>query len=451
MIASLALALVLGQGVVPGLRGRVCHDELGEGSLCGWGYVQLPLVKAPAYAFFEFAPADGAGMGTACSGAAVTGAKGEALTFTRASTATCTKGNPVSGIQPGDLVTVTNDQPRVGNPDGLGLALLVEKMAQNVALQSEALDAAPWAVFAVGVANPTVTANQALSPFNTMTAERLQIPATTAAQASFVYQTVATGAVSTHSVFLLGNAMSGTIDVCAQTGTYACTSCAFVSTSITRCQVTSLGAVSQLQIGNFSAFNGGIARAAADVFVWGAQLELGTYATSYIHTTSAAVTRAADRADVALAFAPTAGLSVAGTSITPSNASWNPGGSAPGPVLTIGALGSDINGTVYWWPYTAAGPALAADSTGVVSAGLATFNPSFGAFPSTTMRVAAYHTGTKIGVCQTGSACVESGSSTFGTPSFTRVMIGHSSANPINDATAYFRNLCVDPSPTRCR
>ena len=103
---SIALALVLSQAVVPGLRGRVCHDDLGEGNLCGWGYVRTPLVTAPTPAFFEFAPASGVGMGEACSCVDVTGTKGEALTFTRASTATCVKGSPTTGIANGDLVRV---------------------------------------------------------------------------------------------------------------------------------------------------------------------------------------------------------------------------------------------------------------------------------------------------------------------------------------------------------
>jgi hypothetical protein len=67
-----------------------------------------------SYAFFEFAPASGAGMGTACACTTPTGAKGEALTFTRAGDATCSKqGLATTGIANGDLVACTGNQPRV--------------------------------------------------------------------------------------------------------------------------------------------------------------------------------------------------------------------------------------------------------------------------------------------------------------------------------------------------
>lgn len=67
---AFTLALVLGQFVAPGLRGSVCHDELGEGNLCGWGYVQTPSVAVPAPVALvdALAPGDKAGAWWALRG-----------------------------------------------------------------------------------------------------------------------------------------------------------------------------------------------------------------------------------------------------------------------------------------------------------------------------------------------------------------------------------------------
>src|SRR5690242_20575791 len=62
---------------------------------------------------FEFAPANGAGMGAACACTNPTGSKGETMTFTRSSDAMCTKGNTTSSIANGDLVSCTTNQIRV--------------------------------------------------------------------------------------------------------------------------------------------------------------------------------------------------------------------------------------------------------------------------------------------------------------------------------------------------
>ena len=84
------------------------------------------------YAYFEFAPASGAGMTAACACTTPTGAKGEAMTFTRTGAATCSKqGLATTGINDGDLVTCASDnQPRV-EPSGGVLGLRVESAKTN--------------------------------------------------------------------------------------------------------------------------------------------------------------------------------------------------------------------------------------------------------------------------------------------------------------------------------
>ena len=91
-------------------------------------------------AFFEFAPASGAGMGTACACAAITGAKGETLTFTRASVAECYSNDGQT------LTQCSTNQPLVssGRVDSTLLGLWREEARQNDALHSRDLSQAIW-------------------------------------------------------------------------------------------------------------------------------------------------------------------------------------------------------------------------------------------------------------------------------------------------------------------
>ena len=136
-----------------------------------------PIFSSPALtgsgAFFEFAPASGAGMGTACACTTPTGAKGEALTFTRTGNATCSKqGLATTGIADGDLVVCTANQPRVESSGGV-LGLRVEGARTNSVLRSQELDNAAWTLdFAGGGVIPTRTANAATAPDGTPSAER---------------------------------------------------------------------------------------------------------------------------------------------------------------------------------------------------------------------------------------------------------------------------------------
>ncbi len=437
MIASLALALVLGQGIVPGLRGRVCHDELGEGSLCGWGYVQLPLVTAPVYAFFEFAPSNGAGMGTACAGTVITGAKGEPVTFTRASTATCTKGNPTTGIQPGDLVTVAVDQPRVGNPDGLGLALLVEKMSQNVLGKSEQLDNATYWSKVETSGTVTVTANQALSPFNTMTAERLQVAACpTTGTRSMLYQGQVQAGSHIASVFLMGTSTTQAVNVCAFGTTGACAPCTVPATSYTRCAapVTTGGALAYLLVGcnnDTVNYTGASNTGAADVYIFGAQVEAGTVTTSYIPTDTVAVTRAGESAYLPF----TANLTPSGSAaVTLVFTRYVP--SAGLDFTTGGGLSIE-----FLAPYTASNTSFAVYSGGVVA------SQTVPNMSTTASRLGAYWTGTSFTTYFNGATATGTGSA-VGAP-LQKLWLGD--YNGSHQIGGYIRNVCVDPDPTRCR
>jgi hypothetical protein len=387
-------------------------------------------------AFFEFAPLSGAGMGVACACTTPTGAKGEALTFTRASNGTCTKGNPTTGIQNGDLVVCSTNQPRVGNPDGAGLALLVESSRQNRWLRSQEFDNASWTKTGITDAAPTVTANFADAPDGTTTAERIQFAATTgAANDSSVEQFISTGAGQLSvSVYVKGNGTSGTIDLCSYATTWACTPCAFVSASWTRCTLDNRAALAvsnYIQLGNVSYHNGGTLRSAADVLVWGAQGEIGSYSTSYIPTTTVAVTRAVD---------------AAATFASPSLASLASTGSAAGTVMPL-AAGTLAGGIVIM--DTAGRPLYFNGSTARIYDGVTETQVANGAAALTPKRYWSSWTGSTQTVNNTTDGTSTSGAFD-GTMTTTGPLAVCASAT-IGGGDFYCRGVCLDPSPTRCR
>jgi len=277
--------------------------------------------------FFEFAPASGAGMGAPCACAAVTGAKGEALTFSRASTATCSKGvENGQGINNGDLVTCAINQARIepGGDGTGGLGLLVESSRTNSALRSQQFDDLSWSTAATGVSAVVVTADQAVAPDGTTTADKLDFAATTAGQDCAIHQAVAAcnGVSCAHSVYVKGVSGSGTIDMCAGNATYVCTACAYTTTSWTRCSAVTNSATAVFYAGNATSINGGTARPLQSVYLWGGQAEAGAYPTSYIPTVGAGVTRVLDSASFAVATG-TLISSLAATGVNPALAAAN--------------------------------------------------------------------------------------------------------------------------------
>lgn len=283
MLALVAIAL-LGQQLGPcGVDGPI---------YCG----------GASLALFEFAPPNAAGMTPACACTAPTGAKGEALTFTRASSGTCLVGSTTSGIANGDMVTCSTNQSRVmpGGDGSGGLGLLVEGTRTNTSLRSQELENAVWVPLNNGIAAPTITANAAVAPDGTTTAERFQAAAATGANYSELFQTAGCTAstASTASIFIKGNGTSGSFDFGVSGSTAVCTQCTYVAGSWSRCTIPfNLGGTPGIFFGPTSpGVNAGCGGQAADVFLWGPDCEVGAYATSYIATVGAPVTRATDSA-----------------------------------------------------------------------------------------------------------------------------------------------------------
>jgi len=219
------------------------------------------------------------------------------LTFTRASTATRVN---ASGL----IETVSSGVPRLDYQGSTCPKLLLEPQRTNLFTYSEQLDNAAW------VKNvTTITANAIVAPDGTTTADKMADSDTTTA-ARYTFQSPASsGTIYTSSgyfkkgeynfvtlhafgingaVFNLDTGVkvsqSGGVGsiVSVGNGWYRCS---FVFTA-----GGSSVFFSQSPAGNIS-YAG---TTGSGIYAWGLQVETGAYATSYIPTTSAAVTRLAD-------------------------------------------------------------------------------------------------------------------------------------------------------------
>lgn len=202
------------------------------------------------------------------------------LTFARASTATRFNATGV-------LETVASGQPRF-DFDPVTLAckgLLIEEARTNLATRSEDLSHADWNL----PGGVTRTANYATSPAGTNTATRIQGTASGwGADRNNI--TVVNGTTYTFSIWLKSNT-GASQSVRLRNVAGAGTADIVVTTSWQR--------FTAVAVANSTTGWAGVIRdtadSTADILAWGAQLEAGAFATSYIPTTSAAVTRAADQ------------------------------------------------------------------------------------------------------------------------------------------------------------
>jgi hypothetical protein len=240
-------------------------------------------------------------------------AYGPTPSFSRASTGTVTNS---SGV----LTTAAVNAPRFDHTyngtSWVSKGLLVEEQRTNLHLYSQQFDNAAWIKF-----DSTISADFAAAPDGTTTADK-NIPNTSNA-AHGVYNnaaaSISSGVKYTASVyakasgynfiFVVGNVNgSSTLGgVCVNltngsqsnggaSGTYSVTNVGNGWWRIS-CSVTSVGTNGYIEIfprstaGNNASFAG---NGTDGVLIWGTQLELGAFPTSYIPTTTAAVTRSAD-------------------------------------------------------------------------------------------------------------------------------------------------------------
>jgi len=189
------------------------------------------------------------------------------LTFTRASTATRVN---ASGL----IETVASGVPRLDYTNSTCPKLLLEPQRTNYLINSNTVGGTGWSYGAP----VTVTENYATSPAGTQTASRIQWDGTNAE----LYQY--TGQPSTRSSVYIKGTAGQVVSFCLT-------------------QITLTGQWQRIQanslIDGSNTWWGIILRndtghTATDFLLWGAQAEVGSYITSLIPTTSAAVTRLAD-------------------------------------------------------------------------------------------------------------------------------------------------------------
>lgn len=232
------------------------------------------------------------------------------ITFTRSTTATYTD-------SAGAIATAAINAPRFTyNPVTLApQGLLIEEQRTNLLTYSEQFDNVIWFK-----TRSTVTANAMTSPDGTLSGDKLVED--TSNNSHFLYQTavVSNGAQYTStiyakagergylSLFVQGttaaantffNLLNGTV---VSTSSNATSSITSAGNGWYRCSVTTTtNSISMVNYWGISAdgvnasYTG---NGTSGIYIWGAQLEAGAFATSYIPTTIAQVTRTADNASM---------------------------------------------------------------------------------------------------------------------------------------------------------
>lgn len=208
------------------------------------------------------------------------------ITFTRNSIATYFDSTGIMRV-------TTANVPRFDyNPVTLQpLGLLIEEARTNLVLQSAAIGITSWTNAAI-----TATANNIAAPDGTITATKLAgTGADSIASATSMTATAAT--TYTASVYLKADVATSIniFIVDAVGGSGNTTTVCNVTTSWQRFTVTrttsALTTAINMQIGGANTFSTG-----ETVYAWGAQVELGAFATSYIPTITTTVPRSADSA-----------------------------------------------------------------------------------------------------------------------------------------------------------
>lgn len=248
---------------------------------------------------------------TTSSGVYLWGAQLEQRSAVTAYTPTTTA--PITNYIPA-LQTAQAGVPRFDhNPTtGESLGLLIEEARTNTALRSEEFGTTWTATRA------TVVANQVVAPDGTLTAD--QIVDTTDNNTHFISQTfTGTAALWTFSVYAKASGLNhvalrlfngtsqvglayynlstgATGTVTAGTATIASVGNGWYRCALTATLAASASCTADIQLANADNTNSFVGNAWNGVTVWGAQVELGAFLTSYIPTGAATATRQADAA-----------------------------------------------------------------------------------------------------------------------------------------------------------
>jgi hypothetical protein len=372
------------------------------------------------------------------SAASVTGTKGEALTFTRATASSCCTSTDCSTLE-----QCTSGQVCISPYSG-GRGMRVNRGYTQAALRSEEFDNAAWSNLTEGgAANPTLNgANAVVAPDGTTTAEDYTFPATTGAQTSARSITGCGGTSPvSQSIFVKGVSGSGAVDLCLTYNTTGplvdCLVCSFTDSAWSRCKNENITYTSNgtFFVGNVSNYSGGAARSETRVALWGGNCSASSaYAHPYVKAVGTSVTV---NAEVASFAAPAGGWPV-NVSSWAASVSGTALGNSAGEVIQDGSNYAGID--------TIGGTNVRCSWRNATSV----FTASAGASSASARWACA----------STGSTLTAYLNSTGGTPvtltsalstSFSAALyIGsHTGANFWADGIV--GNWCIDSDPARCR
>ena len=211
-----------------------------------------------------------AGRKAGVSYAQIPGSAGD-LTMTRASVANAIARN-------GNLTEVAANVGRLDFLNGAFLGQPIEPLATNLALRSEEFDNAVWIK-----TNATITPNSQTAPNGTLTADTLTATAN-GGQVQLAI-TGTSGIAYTTSFYIRRRTGSGVVNIRSVENVNTPIT---VTNNWTRVSLTTTSTTTTIRIGISLNVSGD------EVDIWGAQLETGSVATSYIRTEGTTATRQAD-------------------------------------------------------------------------------------------------------------------------------------------------------------
>jgi hypothetical protein len=191
--------------------------------------------------------------------------------------------------------------PRLDYSNGTCPSLLVEPQRTNLLTYSSSFDNAVWVKDNNGSGTlPVITANYATAPDGTMSADRAQFSniggsGSASNYSMLIHFGLTLSSTGTATIYLKSNTSSNQevlLYWAVGEGAVFTVTPEWQRFTLSNLSVGSTGLVLGTRGGSGSFFNGG--DEVLDILVWGAQLEAGSYPTSYIPTTSASVTRNAD-------------------------------------------------------------------------------------------------------------------------------------------------------------